>query len=216
MKRCVILTGGSVDDSAVSDFLMKYSYDLIIAVDGGLTPARRLQLKPDYCVGDFDSVSQESLEYFRNIPGISWETHPPEKDETDTELAIHLALRLGAESIHIFGATGTRMDHTLASISLLQIPLEAGVSCWLIDDHNHITMIDSGMTLKREEAFGTYVSLIPFTESVTGVTLEGFKYPLQDYTFVQGNSLGVSNEIVQENAVISIGNGRMLLIESKD
>ena len=57
-----------MDDSAVSDFLIKYSYDLIIAVDGGLTAAQRLQLKPDYCVGDFDSVSQESLEYFRKIP----------------------------------------------------------------------------------------------------------------------------------------------------
>lgn len=216
MKQCLILTGGSVDDSAVSDFLIKYSYDLIIAVDGGLTAAQRLQLKPDYCVGDFDSVSQESLEYFRKIPGIGWETHPPEKDETDTELSIHLALGLGAESIHIFGATGTRMDHTLASIGLLQIPLEAGVSCWLVDGHNRITMIDSAMTLKRLEAFGTYVSLIPFTESVSGVTLEGFKYPLRDYTFVQGNSLGVSNEIVREEAVITIGKGRMLLIESRD
>lgn len=216
MKRCLILTGGSVDDSAASDFLTKYSYDLMIAVDGGLTAARRLQLKPDYCVGDFDSVSKESLEYFREIPGISWETHPPEKDETDTELALHLALRRGAEMIHVFGATGTRMDHTLASIGLLQIPLEAGVSCWLIDGHNRITMIDSGISLNRSETFGTYVSLIPFTEAVTGVTLEGFKYPLRDYTFVQGNSLGVSNEIVSEEASITIGGGRMLLIESKD
>lgn len=205
-----------MDYSAASDFLKKYSYDLVLAVDGGLTAARKLQLKPDYCVGDFDSVSKEDLEYFRKTAGISWETHPPEKDETDTELALHLALRLGADSIHVFGATGTRMDHTLASISLLQIPLEAGVSCWLIDGHNRITMIDSGMTLKRSEAFGTYVSLIPFTEFVTGVALEGFKYPLQDYTFVQGNSLGVSNEIIEEEAVITIGRGRMLLIESKD
>lgn len=216
MKRCLILTGGSVDYSSASDFLIKYSYDLILAVDGGLTAARKLQLKPDCCVGDFDSVSKDDLEHFRKIPGISWETHPPEKDETDTELALHLALRRKVDSIHVFGATGTRMDHTLASISLLQIPLEAGVSCWLIDGHNRITMIDSGMALKRSEAFGTYVSLIPFTESVSGVTLEGFKYPLQDYTFVQGNSLGVSNEIICEEAVITIGKGRMLLIESKD
>ncbi|MDD7390219.1 MAG: thiamine diphosphokinase [Lachnospiraceae bacterium] len=216
MKRCLILTGGSVDDSAASDFLTEYSYDLIIAVDSGLTAARRLQLKPDYCVGDFDSVSKESLEYFRGISGIRWETHPPEKDETDTELALHLALRRGADLIHVFGATGTRMDHTLAAIGLLQIPLEAGVSCWMIDGHNRITMIDSELSLKRSETFGTYVSLIPFTEAVTGVTLEGFKYPLRDYTFVQGNSLGVSNEIVSEEASITIGGGRMILIESKD
>lgn len=216
MKRCLILTGGSVDYPTASDFLKKYSYDVTIAVDGGLTAARELQLKPDFCVGDFDSVSKESREHFRNMTGIVWETHPPEKDETDTELAIHLAISQGAELIHIFGATGTRMDHTLASIGLLQIPLEAGVSCWMIDGHNRITMIDSDTVLKRSEVFGKYLSLIPYTESVTGVTLTGLKYPLQDYTFVQGNSLGISNEIIREEAVITIGQGRMILIESKD
>lgn len=216
MKRCLILTGGSVDYPTASDFLKIYSYDIVIAVDSGLAAAEKLQLKPDFCVGDFDSVSKESWEYFRNMTGIVWETHPPEKDETDTELAIHLAIRRGAELIHIFGAMGTRMDHTLASIGLLQIPLEAGVSCWLIDGHNRITMIDSETVLKRSEAFGKYLSLIPYTETVTGVTLKGLKYPLTDYTFVQGNSLGISNEIILEEAVISIGQGRMILIQSRD
>lgn len=216
MKRCLILTGGSVDYPTASDFLIRYSYDLTIAVDGGLAAARKLQIKPDYCVGDFDSVSKEDRRYFQNMSGIVWETHPPEKDETDTELAIHLALNQKAESIHIFGATGTRLDHTLASIGLLQIPLQAGVPCWLIDGHNRITMIDSEVVLKRGEVFGKYVSLIPWTESVTGVTLTGMKYPLEDYTFVQGNSLGVSNEMIQEEAGITIRHGRMILIESKD
>lgn len=216
MKRCLILTGGSVDYPTVSDFLIKYSYNLVIAVDGGLAAAENLKLKPDFCVGDFDSVSREAWEHFRRMSGIMWETHPPEKDQTDTELAINLALRQGAEEIHIFGATGTRMDHTLASIGLLQIPLKAGIPCWLIDGHNRITMIDSETVLNRQDVFGKYISLIPYTEFVTGVTLTGLKYPLQNYTFVQGNSLGVSNEIADETAVITIGRGQMILIESKD
>lgn len=216
MKRCLILTGGSVDYPAASEFLMKYTYDITIAVDSGLEAAKKLLLKPDFCVGDFDSVSLETLKYFQKVPEISWETHPPEKDETDTELALNLAVRQDIQEIHVFGATGTRMDHTLAAIGLLQIPLKAGVSCWLVDGHNRITMIDSDIILKREEAFGKYVSLIPYTESVTGVTLTGLKYPLQDYTFVHGNSLGVSNEIVENEAVIRIGHGKMILIESGD
>lgn len=216
MKRCLIITGGSVDFPTASDYLKKYDYCLIIAVDGGLTAARQLKLKPDFCVGDFDSVSQESYSYFQNQKGICWENHPPEKDETDTELALHLALRHGAEEIHVFGATGTRMDHTLASIGLLQIPLTAGVCCWLIDGHNRITMLDSDFCLTRAEAFGKYVSLIPYTESVSGVTLKGMKYPLQDHTLVQGNSLGISNEILEPEACIKIGTGKLILIESKD
>lgn len=216
MKRCLILTGGSVDYPSVSDFLIKYTYDVVIAVDSGLAAAEKLRVKPDFCVGDFDSVSKEALEHFQKIPGIIWETHPPEKDETDTELALNLALRQNVQEIHVFGATGTRMDHTLASIGLLQIPLKAGVFCWLIDGHNRITMIDSDFILKREEAFGKYISLIPYTESVTGVTLTGLKYSLEDYTFVHGNSLGISNEMAESEAVIRIGHGKMILIESRD
>ena len=216
MKRCLIITGGSVDDPTASDFLRKNHYDFIIAVDGGLMAARRLQILPDFCVGDFDSVSEEAYAYFQTKAGICWETHPPEKDDTDTELALHLALRQGAEEIHLFGATGTRMDHTLAAIGLLQIPLKAGVPCWMIDGHNRITMIDSEIKLKKAETFGKYVSLIPYTEVVSGVTLKGMKYPLQDAVLVHGNSLGVSNEIQEEEAVIQIKGGQLLLIESKD
>lgn len=216
MKRCLILTGGSVDFPTASDFLNVYDYHLIIAVDGGLAAAEKLKLKPDFCVGDFDSVSQESYDYFQAQEGICWETHPPEKDETDTELALNLALKQGAGEIHVFGATGTRMDHTLASIGLLQIPLTAGIPCWLIDGHNRITMIDSEIQLKKSETFGKYVSLIPYTESVSGVTLKGMKYPLQNYTLVQGNSLGISNEIAEPEAHILIETGKLILIESED
>lgn len=216
MKRCLIITGGSVDIPTASDYLKKYTYDIVIAVDGGLSAARKLQLKPDFCVGDFDSVSQESYAYFRGQEGIHWEVHPPEKNETDTELGLHLALRQGAKEIHVFGATGTRMDHTLASIGLLQIPLTAGAQCWLIDGHNRITMLDSNISLIKAEAFGKYVSLIPYTESVSGVTLTGMKYPLKDYTLVQGNSLGISNEILEQRACISLKSGKLILIESLD
>lgn len=216
MKRCLIITGGSVDFPTASDYLKSYCYDMVIAVDGGLAAAQHMQLKPDYCVGDFDSVSREAYEYFQKQTGINWETHPPEKNETDTELAIHLALRKEAEVIHIFGATGTRMDHTLASIGLLQIPLEAGAECWLIDGHNRITMIDEEFSLCKAKTFGKYVSLIPYTESVSGLTLTGMKYPLQDYTMTQGNSLGISNEILEAEARIQIKKGKLILIESKD
>lgn len=216
LKRCLMIAGGSVDDTSASLFLKKYTYEWIIAVDGGLTAARRLQLIPDFAVGDFDSVSPEVYAYFQKQEGISWETHPPEKDASDTELALWLALRLGAESIHLWGATGTRLDHTLGAIGLLQIPLKAGVDCSILDAHNRITMIDSKRILKKAEAFGRYVSLIPYTETVRGVTLKGMKYPLDNAVLTHGNTLSISNEIVEEEAVIEICEGQLLVIESQD
>ena len=216
MKQCLILTGGRVDYPTASGFLKENQYDLIIAVDGGLAAARQLGIKPDYCVGDFDSVAEDVYVEFKKQEGIAWETHPPEKDQTDTELALSLAIREKAERIHLFGATGTRMDHTLAAIGLLMMPMEQGIECFSIDANNRITMINKGITLKKSELFGKYVSLIPYTEKVTGVTLTGFKYPLTDYTFVQGNGLGVSNEVIEEEAQIQLKSGKLLLIESQD
>ena len=216
MRRYLILTGGSVDFPSASVFMKKNCYTTVIAVDGGMNAAKKLDIIPDYCVGDFDSVDPDVYRYFQSIKGIHWEQHLPEKDETDTELAIRLALETGAEEIHIFGATGTRLDHTFANMGLLEIPMRKKIPCWLVDGHNRITMINSDITVRKEDSFGKYLSLLPYSDKVTGVTLKGLKYPLENYTFVKGNSLGVSNEITAEQAEIRIKSGELLLIMSKD
>ncbi len=77
-------------------------------------------------------------------------------------------------------------------------------------------MIDRGMTLARKEQFGTYVSLIPYTECVEHLTLKGLKYPLTDACLRGFCSLGVSNEIVADTAEISFESGLLLVVESKD
>jgi thiamine pyrophosphokinase len=140
----------------------------------------------------------------------------PEKDDTDTEFAIREAIRRGADDITIVGGTGTRLDHVLGNVWLLGIGLEEGVSLQLLDEHNRIRLIDSPMILSREEQYGTYISLIPFSGEVRGVTLRGLKYPLNDYTLGGFCSLGISNEIVAEEAYIGFTAGLLLVIESKD
>lgn len=114
------------------------------------------------------------------------------------------------------GATGTRLDHVLGNIELLGIGLKAGIPIQICDAHNRIRMIDRGMTLARKEQFGTYVSLIPYTECVEHLTLTGLKYPLTDACLRGFCSLGVSNEIVADTAEISFESGILLVVESKD
>lgn len=60
------------------------------------------------------------------------------------------------------------------------------------------------------------VSLLPLTTQAEGVTLEGFKYPLKEYCMTSDNSLGVSNEITEETARITVKKGILIMIESKD
>ena len=140
----------------------------------------------------------------------------PEKDDTDTEYAIREAIRRGAMEIVVIGATGTRIDHVLGNISLLGIGLEEQIKISLVDEHNRIRMINQPLMIRKAEQYGKYVSLIPFSEKVSGVTLRGLKYPLTDYTMGGFNSLGISNEIVSDEATISFSSGELIVIESKD
>ena len=87
MRRCLIMTVGKLDLAFARSFLEKETLDKVIAVDGGLNAVKEQGLVPDYIVGDFDSVSSEIREEFRQYPFIVWEQHKPEKNDTDTELA---------------------------------------------------------------------------------------------------------------------------------
>ena len=79
MKRCLIMTGGKLDLAFARSFLEKETFDKIIAVDGGLKAVKELGLVPDYIVGDFDSVSNEIREDFRQYPYSVWEQHKPRR-----------------------------------------------------------------------------------------------------------------------------------------
>ena len=155
----------------------------------------------------------------------------PEKDYTDTDIAVKLALKLiesdstydskcssekDKNSIHILGGTGTRLDHVLANVYLLGIGLEENVSIQLVDKHNRIRMIDSSLAIRRNEQFGDYISILPVKGDAKGVNLEGMKYPLCDAEVSCFSSLGVSNEIIDEVAKILVTQGTLLVIESRD
>lgn len=212
----LIVTGGRIDEAFALSYLEEHSFYKIIAVDSGMDFLYSVNLKPDYIVGDFDSANPLALEYFKTMENINIIQLMPEKDETDTEHAMKMAMELGASKITIIGATGSRLDHLLGNISLLGIGLENGVSIEMVDGHNRIRMIDKDFEIDKATQFGKYVSLIPFTTTVEGLTLKGFKYPLDDFTMGGYNSLGVSNEIAEDKAQILIKKGSLIVIESKD
>lgn len=114
------------------------------------------------------------------------------------------------------GATGTRIDHLLGNIELLGIGLQNHIPIQIVDERNRIRMIGAGITIEKEKQFGKFVSLIPYTNIVKGLTLTGFKYPLDHYDFRGFCSLGVSNEIIAESAQITFEDGILIVIEARD
>ena len=216
MKRFFIVSGGEIDDTFVCRTISKMRPDVMIAADKGMDFFYRNGIKPDIIVGDFDSAEHESLSYFRGRGDVQIRELCPVKDDTDTESAIRLAIELGACHITLFGATGSRLDHVLGNVELLGIGLQAGVPIEILDTKNRIRMLDTGITIKRDEQYGTYVSLLPYTAEVEHLTLRGFKYPLNDATLRGFCSLGISNEIVEEEAEIAFDGGILLVVEARD
>ena len=214
--KFLIVSGGSLNKEFVTKVVGQGRYDRILAADAGMNALYAAAVTPDIIIGDFDSADKKILAFFQQNKEIDFCTLNPEKDDTDTEFAIRESIRRGADSITIIGGTGTRLDHVLGNISLLGIGLEEGVRMELLDAHNRICMINHSVTLKKKEQYGNYLSLIPYNGNVTGVTLKGLKYPLHDYTMGGFNSLGISNEIVDDEASIELTSGQLLVIESRD
>lgn len=220
-KRAVIITGGSIDAQFAREYLANEDYDIIIAADKGVASADELGLRVDYVLGDFDSLDSSLLESIR-ASITSKQSHvvlkefPPEKDYTDTHLAFMTAIELGVTSVVILGATGTRLDHVLANINLLMVLKEHKVEAQIIDSNNKIYVITADTELERKKLHGEYISLIPYTDIVTGVTLTGFKYPLNNATLTKASSLGISNEVIADHAIIKLEQGILIVIESRD
>ena len=159
-------------------------------------------------------------------------TYPARKDFSDSEAAVREAVRIildarekadgipettdVSDEIYLLGATGGRLDHFLANIALLMIPTQFGIKAWIVNEKNEITLLREGCSLEKKHTFGKYVSLIPFTEEVTGVVLKGFRYPLYGYTLTRDNTLGLSNEIEDERAEIAFEKGILIMVLSRD
>lgn len=209
-----IISGGSVDLDFVKSF--QSEVDCFIAADHGMDAARKLGIIPQMILGDFDSASEESLAYFRRFPEVRWEKHPVEKDETDTELALRLAVERKPDRILLFGATGTRLDHTMGNIQILKQALDAGVPAQILDPHNRIYLVQGSRTFFKKDLFGDYLSFLPFAGEVRGVTLTGFRYPLQDADVKPGLALTVSNELACETGTLTIQEGILICFETRD
>jgi len=212
----LIVAGGNINDKFVCNLIKEGAFEVIFAADRGIDVLYRNHITPDIIVGDFDSANPEALEYYKDMDQVAVSELNPEKDDTDTEHAIRDCVRLGCEQITVVGAFGDRIDHVLANVSLLGIGLEYGVDMKMMDEKNRITMHCQGTTIKKSEQFGDYVSLIPYGGMVHGLTLKGMKYNVEDATLDYFTSLGVSNEIVEDEAVIEFSEGTLLVIEARD
>lgn len=215
--KYLIVTGGYLSVSFAKKYIEENPFEKIIFVDSALNHQKDLGVEPDYIIGDFDSVDPSVLEETeKQYEEERFVRMKPEKDFTDTDIALMFAMEQGAKEIAILGATGSRVDHMIANIHILMKPLSYGISAYLLDEYNKIYLVDSNITLKKENMYGPYISVLPLTEEAVAVFLRGFKYNLSDATLTIGESLGISNEIQDDVALLEVSEGVLIIIEAKD
>ena len=173
-KRALLISGGHINADYTVEYIKSKDYDIIIAIDGGLKAAENLDIIPDIVVGDFDTIDSGTLNKYAGMKEVEVIRLNPEKDLTDTQSAIERALSLGADYIEIIGGTGTRLDHTIANIHTLQMMIGRCSGAVITNENNRIRIIEDKYVIKRQEQYGKYVSFLPLTEKVQGITLEGF------------------------------------------
>ncbi|MDO4753363.1 MAG: thiamine diphosphokinase, partial [Bacillota bacterium] len=136
---------------------------------------------------------------------------PREKDDTDTAFALKYVLELGFREIYLIGAFGALADHSLANLGLLKFARDRGSRAVLIDDYSVMEVITGTSRISDSHR---YFSLLAIYGTASNVSISNAKYRIKNATVTPENPFAVSNEIIDGDALVCIGEGALLLIQS--
>ena len=208
--RCIIVGAGDINIGEID----QKEDDYIIAVDGGMLYCKVLGIKPDYYLGDFDSLEEAELQEICELERL----HPecvkrlqPEKDDTDTISALRHGLALGYREFCIYAGMGGRLEHTIANLQSLIFLKNHGAKGYLMDAECMCLMLqDETISFQRE--LSGFLSLFVMGEMAEGVSISGMKYPLQKQKLTNDFPIGIDNEFIGETAEIAVEHGTLLAI----
>ena len=218
-KRAVIFANGALPDLEPARRLIRRD-DFLIAADGGTRHALALGLLPSIVIGDLDSLTSDDRQRLEGS-GVKFRLYPPDKNETDLELALRFALEAGYRSILILAALGGRLDQTLGNLSLLTDPR------FSTPRHGSGQAFDVRLDDGIEEAFfvrdraaisgkpGDTVSLLPWGGPAESVTTKGLRWPLRGETLHPHQTRGISNEMLGERAGVALQSGLLLVVHRR-
>ncbi|MEE0945513.1 MAG: thiamine diphosphokinase [Acutalibacteraceae bacterium] len=196
-KICFVFGAGEIRNAKIKE------NSLIISADGGYEYLKKNNITPHIILGDFDSLGY--------VPkGENVIVYPAVKDSTDMALAVEKGIKLGCETFVLYGGMGGRIDHTLANIQLLSLLAEKGKKGYLVDTENVVTAICNSQITFSKEYIG-FISVFSHSNKSEGVSIKGLKYELNDQTLLNNVALGVSNEFIGKESIISVKNGTLII-----
>ena len=186
-------------------------HDLVVAADAAAERLVRAGAQVDIAVGDFDSAEPGAVERLK-AAGVEVRVFPAAKDATDLELAVETARSRGASSLTITGAFRARVDHTLAALGTLTRCADLGATA--VEPDLRVWVVDGREmpALPLALPAGTVVSLVALGSAASGVTLLGFRYPLDDRRLEAVSGLGISNVAEGDVQAVTVAEGTVLVV----
>lgn len=210
--KVIIISGGKPPSKEL--LMQEVTKDtFIIAADSGADCLYDYNIMPDLLLGDFDSIDKKILDYFKKS-NCTIDIYPTEKDYTDTEIAVKKALSMKPDEIILLGCTGSRVDHLLGNIGMLKTCMLNGVNAYIKDENNNIRLIDASTSLNG--SVGEIFSLQAYGDEIIDLTIEGAKYPLNNYNLKIGESITISNEFTRSIVDLKFKAGTLMIILSSD
>lgn len=206
--HAVVISGGGAIDPRVLPRLPTGA--MVIAADSGYESAVAIGITPDLIVGDFDSISEESLKGAQEL-GIEMQQHLVEKDSTDLELAIDASIAAGAGQVTVVGPGGGRLDHFMAEILLLASDTYREIMICGYFGEGLATLVRHDVVLDGE--LGAIVSLLAIGGVASGIHTSGLRYALNGEDLHPGSTRGVSNVFEEASASISVSSGALLALQ---
>ena len=212
MKSCIILNGKIQDYNKIKEVIIKEKYDYIICADGGANHAYNMDIIPNYIIGDLDSINKDIVKHYKTYK-VKFEQFPTKKNETDSELCIYLSDKLKTKELHLIGALGGRIDHTIANINLLYYIRQMDIVPKIISEYEEI-YIASNEEISVQGKKGDTISIIPIKGDANGVTLKNLEYSLENYNMKFSVPLGISNIMLDSKCNIKVNEGNLIVIRN--
>jgi thiamine pyrophosphokinase len=205
MRKCIILANGKPPRGSVIKYLANNDYNVLICADGGANSARKMNMIPDYIIGDLDSITGSTLNYFS---GKSIIRKINRQNDTDLEKCLKFAISKKISQAILAGATGDRLDHTFCNLGIM-LKFFDKIKLSLIAEDSYLKVYSGNVELKSFP--GETISLYGF-DSKTKIKSEGLKYPLKNFPLPFGVRESTSNLAVSNKVKIKITSGKIFII----
>ena len=206
MPRCIIIA--PLYRGEEKEWLRPGPGDMTICADAGYRAALIHGFRPDLTVGDFDSLQGDAAD--GDVIRL-----PVHKDDTDMVVCLREGRNRGYREFILAGCLGGRFDHTIACLQCAADCATRGESVWMCDTQNRVTLLAPG-TYRFGRVEGRRISLLAYSETVSGITLRGTLWELRDATLRNTYPLGCSNEWAAEEATLSFAEGLLIVCFSRD